>query len=394
VAHRDDNIMYRIPSRAARLLTALALVAAFALALTPALGSARADAQTAADQAQTPDPNAVVNSWALTPCGDDPTQPGARPTFSYTLAPGATQADCLTVWNYGNTQLTFHVYAADALNNATGAFDLVDEGAKSKDAGSWVKVGQDYVTLPASSSIRLPVTITVPANATPGDHTAGLVASSQTPARDQKGGQVLLNRRVGSRVYLRVTGATNPALTTENLSTDYSSSLNPLDGSLDVTYTIRNNGNIRLGAKQKVTVHDVFGDVAERTPKAIPELLPGNSVTITQHFTGVAATVRVGADVALEPFVPGASGKAAKSDAQVTTASASTWAIPWSLLLVLLAILVIVLLVRRRRSAAGSGGRPPSDPAGPAPLPQSPVGVGASHGGSGGSPFDYGVDRG
>jgi hypothetical protein len=382
--YADDN--ERILPRVTRRLRVLTLLLAFAL--TPVLTTARVSAQTSGNQSG----QETVNSWALTPCGDDPSQPGERTTFSYTLAPGATQADCLTVWNYGNTQLTFHVYAADALNNASGAFDLVDEGAKSKDAGSWVQVGADWITLPASSSVRLPVTIAVPANASPGDHTAGLVAASQTPGSGQGGGQVLLNRRVGSRVYLRITGPTNPALTTENLSTDYHSSLNPLDGSLDVTYTIRNNGNIRLGAKQKIAVHDVFGDVADRTPKAIPELLPGNSVTITEHFTGIAATLRVSADVTIEPFVPGATGKAAKSEAQTTTASISTWAIPWSLLLLLLVILVIVWIARRRRNAAGSGDVPPSDPASPAPSPEPPVGA-AARSGPGRSPFDYGVDR-
>jgi hypothetical protein len=322
----------------------------------------------------------VTNSWALSPTGTDLAQPGTRPTFSYALQPGATVEDSATISNYSNVPLTFHLYATDALNTPSGDFTLLTGGQKSTDVGSWVKLAQDYITVPPATSVQMPFTLTIPADARPGDHSAGLVATSQTTGTD-KGAEVLLDRRAGSRIYLRVNGPIHPALTVENLSSTYHAALNPLDGSLDVRYTVRNTGNVRLAAHQTIAVNDVFGTATERKPKDIPELLPGNAITRTQHFTGIAATVRVSTDVALTPYAgtgPTASAGTtppAAIRASRTSTTVHTWAIPWTLLavLLLLALVVAYLRYRRRRRLVRSGPGA-SDGGGPRALPAPPSG--------------------
>jgi LPXTG-motif cell wall-anchored protein len=314
----------------------------------------------------------VIESWALAPTGSDPSEPGARPTFSYTLEPGATLQDSLTVWNYSNAQLTFRIYATDAVNNDAGAFDLIDADAEPKDAGSWIKLEQEFLTLPPMSKASLGITLTVPADASPGDHTGGIVAASRTPATTEGGKSVVLDRRVGSRVYLRVGGPVKPALQIENLGSEYHASINPLDGSLDVTYTVRNTGNVRLGARQSVEVHDLFGSVATKQPKPLSELLPGEAVTRTETFGGVAATVRVGAEVELEPFIPRGTGvEAPGKTAKATTGSTNAWAIPWLLVALLLVLALAILYVRRRRRDQAQGFQ---GPAGGGPAPGSGAG--------------------
>ena len=157
----------------------------------------------------------------------------------------------------------------------------------------------------AETRVDIPFTLHVPPTASPGDHTAGIVASLPTPTSDADNHRVILDRRTGSRVYVRVNGPVNPSLVVENLSSDYHGSFNPLDGTLDVTYTLRNPGNVRLGARELVAVHDLFGrTVAERKPRSIPELLPGNAITVREKFNGVPATFRLGADVTITPLVP------------------------------------------------------------------------------------------
>lgn len=310
------------------------------LAPTAAVARVRAD--------DPPPAQGVTNSWALAPTGVDPTQPGSRGNLAYTLAPGATQEDSVTLWNYSNVPLTFHVYATDAYNNITGDFSLLPSEKEAKDVGTWVKLAQNYLTVPARTSVIIPMTLKVPDNASPGDHTGAVLAASQAEGTDPNGRQVTLDRRTGSRLYIRVTGPATPALAVENLSSEYHPSVNPLDGSLDVTYTVRNVGNIRLGADQKVEVSDVFGNVANKTPPTILELLPGNEVTVHAHFAGVAATVRVSTDVTLKPFAPKGSD-ALKPGNLVTTSTSHAWAIPWLLVVILLVLLAVIVLVRRRR---------------------------------------------
>ena len=311
----------------------------------------------------------VVDSWSLTPTGTNPNEPGSRPAFTYTLAPGAAVRDSLTVWNYSDVQLTFHVYAADAFNTAADGFDLAAADQRPTDVGAWIRIEQNYVTLPAHSKVSLAFVVHVPANATPGDHAGGIVAASVTGARDQQGKHVVLDRRVGSRVYLRVSGPVHPALVVEHLSTTYHSSANPLGGSVDVTYTVRNAGNVRLGTQQLVVLRDVFGKVGNRALPELAELLPGAAITTKAHFDGVSATIRLSGTVTLTPFVPREAPSARSTGSlSPTTATAHTWAIPWSLLIALLLLSGLIALFRRRRPAE-------SEPPDEEPAPRQKVGV-------------------
>jgi hypothetical protein len=334
-------------------------VRSLVVALLFALGGPAVLAETASAQEQQ-----EINSFSLSPCGSEPGQPGSRPSLSYKLAPGAVQNDCVLLSNYSNVPLTFSVYPTDAFNNRTGEFSVLEGDESPTDVGAWIELGTEAVTLQPGTGLEIPVTIRVPANASPGDHAGAVLASSRTSSDDATGKQVLLDRRTGSRVYLRVEGAENPGLVVENLSVDYHGSVNPLDGEVDVTYTVRNEGNIRLGARQEVTVDDLFGTAATKKPRPIAELLPGNAVTFHQHFTGIAATLRLSADVKLTPVTPvGAEGAAPAP----TTTTAHVWAIPWLLVLLLVILVAVIVVVRRRRRRAAEGGRRPPPGVGPEP---------------------------
>jgi hypothetical protein len=332
-------------------------------------------------QVQPPPGEPVINSWAVSPTGPDPSQPGDRPFLSYSIAPGQTQEDSVTVWNFSNVQLNFQLYATDAFNNPQGQFSLLAGDDKPTDAGAWITMPTTGLQLAAHTSAIIPISITVPADATPGDHTAGIVASSTTSASNG-GDQVQLDRRAGTRVYIRVPGKLRRDVEVSELSTVYHGSVNPLDGELEVRYTIYNAGNVRLGTRQSIKVHDLFGTVAERKPPPIEELLPGNSVTVTRRFQDVAATVRVATDVQLEPFAPANTGGEPVKLATVTRTS-HAWAIPWILLAVLALLLLVMWLARRqRRRASGTVGEPPGAPGGngAGPRPPVPAGSGAARG--------------
>ncbi|MDQ6927551.1 MAG: DUF916 domain-containing protein, partial [Actinomycetota bacterium] len=238
----------------------------------------------------------AVNSWALSPGGTTPGQPdnpGSRPNLSYELAPGATMADTVTLFNYGNVQLTFAVYATDAFNNSSGAFDLLPGGQPPRDVGSWVTLPQSHVTVPARSRVDMPIAVSVPADALPGDHAGAILAASQVEGTDSDGRKVVLDRRAGSRVYLRVAGPLRPLLTVDRVHATYHPEVNPLDGSVDLTYTIRNTGNVRMSAHQALALKAPLGvELDEQTPKDVSDLLPGNVVTLRAHFAGVPAVAR------------------------------------------------------------------------------------------------------
>lgn len=295
-------------------------------------------------------------------------KPDARPNFSYGVTPGAAVQDHIAVINYGAKPLTLHVYAADAINTVDGGFDLLAGGLKSKDAGSWVQLGRSVVTIPGRARAILPFKLTVPQNATPGDHVGGIVASLSGTGTDDKGDKVKVDQRVGARIYLRVAGTLKPQLAVENLRTSYNGTMNPFgSGSATVTYTLRNTGNIRLSAHQMVGVKGMFGGGAKvAQPRDIPELLPGAALAITTTATGVVPSLRDKTTVTVDPGT--VRGDVKQTVLPRASASAGFWAVPWMLLALLLILLgaaavFAVRLVRRRRGpGSGADNRRPTSP--------------------------------
>lgn len=245
----------------------------------------------------------VINSWALSPQGSqDPGEAGNRPTFSYEVDPGAVLEDGLTLFNYSNVQLTFAVYATDAFNTDDGEFALLETGAEPTDVGSWITLPQANVTVPAQSQVSMPITIKVPADVRPGDHVGAILASNAAAGTGPDGKVVSLDRRTGSRVYIRVAGPVEPELAIENVKTTYSPSLNPFGGTAKVTYRIQNRGNVRLTGSHSVSISGPFGSFEEKkAAKDLPELLPGDGVTLHATFDGISATALLNTEVRLDP---------------------------------------------------------------------------------------------
>lgn len=272
----------------------------------------------------------VVNSWALSPTGVDANGESTRSYLTYSLAPGDTVRDSVTLWNYSNVQLTFDIYPSDARNNSDGAFGLPPSTDKPADVGSWITLPQAHVTANPNSKIDIPITVTVPKDARPGDHSGAVLAANAVRGTGADGKSITLDRRTGTRVYIRVKGVVTPALTVENVHTVYHPSWNPLSGTMDVTYTVRNAGNVRLSAHQVVEGSGLFG-LGKKTvkPKDVPELLPNNAVTLHAKFKGVPASFLVTNKVTLTPFT------AAKDveGLSVVSRTGRSVAIPWTLIL-------------------------------------------------------------
>lgn len=288
-------------------------------------------------------------TWAVTPATPDGAD--TRGFIQQELDPGASREDHLAVRNLSRTEITFRLHAADGYYTDRGRFNMLPSDQESVDAGRWISL-PETVTVEPNATVVVPFTTTVPADAIPGDHAAGIAASVTSTGTDANGSTVGVESRVGFRVLTRVAGEIVPAFTVDGIDSAYDMSWNPFQpGAVTTTFTVHNTGNASLAVAGVVgfggAQTNVPGDDTQRQ-----ELLPGESRTLTATIPGVWPTFYVPGEVALAPTASDLSGAAVTVAASST--AASLWAVPVPQLLVLLgvALLLLALLWRRRRFAA------------------------------------------
>ncbi|WP_369144171.1 DUF916 domain-containing protein [Streptomyces sp. R44] len=227
--------------------------------------------------------------WAVYPAA---AELGGRPYFYLSADPGTTLTDRVTVANKTAAPLTFRLYGADAYNtDRDGGFAVRTRSERQTGAGAWIKPERTRITVPPRSAVTVPYTLTVPADADPGDHPGALVALDERIARGGKGSVAVgVQRAVGARVYLRVNGPTVPALAVEDVSLDQDRPLVPgtRTSSALVSYTLHNRGNITLNPKVVLKAEGLFGrTLLDRDLAKVPaELLPRQKIRLTERWTG------------------------------------------------------------------------------------------------------------
>ncbi|MER5203978.1 DUF916 domain-containing protein [Streptomyces sp. NPDC002825] len=227
--------------------------------------------------------------WAVYPAA---AKLGGRPYFYLSADPGTTLTDRVTVANKTAAPLTFRLYGADAYNtDRDGGFAVRTQSEKQTGAGAWIKPERTRITVPPRSAVTVPYTLTVPADADPGDHPGALVALDERIAPGAKGSVAVgVQRAVGARVYLRVNGPTVPALAVEDVTLDQDRPLVPgtRTSSALVSYTLHNRGNVTLNPKVVLKAEGLFGrTLLDRDLARVPaELLPRQKIRLTERWTG------------------------------------------------------------------------------------------------------------
>lgn len=317
------------------------VIAGLALAVTPA-GAAEDEAEKTGEAQSS-------LTWSVQPAGEDGAD--GRAEWDLELEPGQAVEDAAQLNNFSDEEVTFRLYSHDAINSPDGGFTLQPADAEPVGVGAWVGL-DEQITVEPGESTTVPFTLTVPQDATPGDHAGGIVASVTSETTDAQGQRVLVDNRVGSRIYLRVAGDVNPALEVSNLSVAFERSWIPFTtGAATVTYEVHNAGNVRLSGEQAVSGHGVFG-LGDHTVTLDPvdEILPGESVTVSGQVDGVLPLFRVTEEVLVTPVAPQTS--ATVLPVVQAEASAQAWAVPWAELIILAVLVLLVLWSRWRRKHA------------------------------------------
>lgn len=331
-------------------VVASALATGLLLIVGPASAAVAVAEPAGAEQPATTTGGTVT--WTVQPA--TPEGPDGRISLRHVLDPGASVVDHVTVTNFSERAATFAVYAADGVVSDSGDFDVPGSRA-TKDGGGWVTLGDVpggeqvdgtlRLTLEPGARVTVPLTIAVPADATPGDHPAGVVAELVN------GDDVRLAARVGARLHLRVTGDVVASLAPQDVVTRWEPSWNPFaPGTVHVSYRVANTGDVRLSARAATTLAGPFGVGAGERATDLREVLPGQSAQVEAELHAWPL-VRFAGHVDARPWVVGED--VVDAPLRPGTVPVVVWALPWPQVAALAVLVGVPLLVRwwRRRSA-------------------------------------------
>ncbi|MEU9160200.1 DUF916 domain-containing protein [Streptomyces sp. NPDC048424] len=238
-----------------------------------------------------------------------------RAYFFHQGTAGTALGDSVTILNSSDKDLTFQIFATDAMNTpAGGAFALLPVETRPKDVGAWIALPPETagtVTVPAKGRKDIPFTVKVPADATPGDHVGGIVALNTAVEGVQQDGkvQVGVKRSVGARLYFRVPGPLTPGLSVEDVRINRSAPLLPWVRSAraTVSYALVNRGNVVVEPTVTVSAEGLFGRrVLDRPARELRlTLLPGQRIELTEPWPDAPqsdwVTVRITAGATAHP---------------------------------------------------------------------------------------------
>ncbi len=269
-------------------------------------------------------------------------QSSDRPFFAPVLSPGVPYQDSVTIINQSTSDQVFNVYSADAFNTGVGTFSLRRRTDPKVDLGAWVDLPLSTIDVPARREAVVPFTINPPADASPGAHDGGIVAEATSGPVTKSGAlKVTVLQAVGVRIYGRVRGPLNPGLSVASVALKVDKDVGSEFGGAvkgTVTYTVTNTGNTNIAPTVALTVSPLIGGALHLPDRALPQLLPHGSATVSVPFSSLVPLGHL--DVHVVASGPG------------TTATASSGAlvIPWALLCIVIVVLVLLWRMRRRSS--------------------------------------------
>jgi hypothetical protein len=180
------------------------------------------------------------------------------------LDPGQTTVTEITVTNRISENRTFRLEVADVAGSADGssALNLIEDGTPGPySIRDFISFPEETFNLALGERARIPVTITVPPNITPGGlYGTVLVSTVQEPTTPQEANlpRNPIIARVGSHIFVNITG--EKVVSGEVLAiTTLPSKLWYESGPINLAISYENTGSVHLNPYGELSVRNIFG---------------------------------------------------------------------------------------------------------------------------------------
>lgn len=209
---------------------------------------------------------------------------GGRITMSpvkqdYVLDAGSIKEDSFSILNDGDVAYTFSVYARPYSVKTTGYEADFTTNASNADVYQWVQFDKSQYDIKPGETIKVPFTIRVPSNATPGGHYGVLFAETSASTEDT-GNAIARKKRVGELLYVTVKGTFSTGGNVQDPKIPFFQTRPPLRTS----QLVKNTGNSHFTTTTVLAVSDVFGN-QKYAEKRDYTVLPGTTRKIEMQWT-------------------------------------------------------------------------------------------------------------
>jgi len=188
----------------------------------------------------------------IVPTNVDSAGPLAASWFIASINPGQSKTFTASVQNNQRRQMELQIIAKDSMATSDGVFTYIPTEQENKNAGSWISLASQSVSLSPNASQNVDFTVTVPPQTPAGEYAA--VVAVQEKSGQNDGSPLLIQQRIGARVYITVGGdlaasavveASNPFLPGKDGYDDFVKSYfqQPFDFAF-TRFLIKNSGNV------------------------------------------------------------------------------------------------------------------------------------------------------
>jgi len=244
---------------------------------------------------------------------------------------GETVQKTVKVTNNSETQeLNLKVHIKNFIvQDDAGTPILVDDTTAGKYmASTWFTLENDTLTIPAKTTSQMAVIITIPKDALPGGHYAG-VFFEPIPSKNAKATISYTSAQVGSLFALTIPGD----IKYDALIKEFKADKNVFEfGPVEFSATIENQSDTHISPVSSITIYDMIGRKLEEIKLDDVNIFPFTARTITGKWNNVWGLGRYSA-IFNASYGPGL----------VATRTMSFWIMPYRLIATILIAFMVLL---------------------------------------------------
>lgn len=249
------------------------------------------------------------------------------PLFQLTIGPGESWTSAIKIVNSNPYDVTYYASPVDFEaegEKGQGKFVPLVEGTEATATlGQWIEISSDPVVVPKGTSVEVPFTVRIPANASPGGHYAAILVGTQAADTMIDGPSMKVSSFVSSLLFVRIKGEVMEKGRIREFITAESLYQKPQANFL---LRFENTGNTHLRPRGDIRIYNMWGKergkVDINQQNNFGNVLPSSLRKFEFAWEGEASAFEIGRYSAVATMSFG------EDEKQTVTAKTYFWVVP------------------------------------------------------------------